>query len=200
MPDNPIKMMIAGVGGQGIVFLTNLLTEAAILADIPAASSEIHGLAQRRGSVTAGVTFGANSYGYVEAAGTDFLIGLEPLEALRCLPYLNRNSRVIIDDNPILPHSVNTGKASYPDVKSVIAFLRQNVRQVIYNQRFSDELPPVLRNTFILGRSLQLGGFPLPPECIAKAIAQRARRGMEQETLKAFQLGLHCNESTGISG
>ena len=105
------KIQIAGVGGQGVVYLTNLLVEAAMIADIPVATSEIHGLSQRGGSVTASITFGDNTYGFIEEAGADFLLGLEALEAQRCVKFLNKNSKVVIDNYRILPYSVNAETA-----------------------------------------------------------------------------------------
>jgi len=185
----PKKLLITGIGGQGVVYLINLITEAALLADIPVASSEIHGLSQRRGSIMAGVTFGENTYGYIEEAGADYLIGLEPLEAQRCFPFLNRNSRVIIDDNRIFPHSVTAGKLSYPDVAEFIDYLRENTKQVIFNLDFDSELKPILRNTYILGKAVTLDGFPVPYAFIEKAIENTAKAGFKEESVRAFQLG-----------
>jgi len=182
-------MLIAGIGGQGVVFLINLLSEAALLADIPVASSEIHGLAQRRGSVVAGITFGKSTFGYLEEAGADYLIGLEPLEAQRCITYLNKDSRVVIDNNQIFPHSVNAQKLSYPDIDKFIEYLQSNIKQLIYNQDFSKDLNPILRNVYLLGRSTSLDGFPVPPESIVEAIKNTARPGMSDFSLMAFKLG-----------
>jgi len=185
------KMLIAGIGGQGVVYLTNLIAEAALLADIPVASSEIHGLAQRRGSVMAGITFGENTYGYVEEAGADYLIGLEPLEAQRCLPFLSKDSRVIIDNNRIYPHSVTAGKASYPDITAFVDYLKRNIKQVIFNLDFDSKLKPILRNTYILGIATQLDGFPVPYKHIEKAIEHIAKSKHKEDSVKAFQLGIN---------
>ena len=182
-------MLIAGVGGQGVVYLTNMITEAALLADIPVASSEIHGLAQRRGSVVAGITFGEKTFGYIEEAGADYLIGLEPLEAQRCIPLLNKNSRVVIDDNRIFPHSVVTGKTKYPDVAAFVEYLKKNIKQVIFNQDYDKNLNPVLRNIYILGRAISLENFPLPPSTIEQAIESTAKIKYRDESIKAFKLG-----------
>ncbi len=144
--DKPKKMLIAGVDGQGVVYLTNIIVEAALSADMPVASSEIHGLAQRRGSVVAGITFGEDSFGFVEEAGADFMLGLEPLEAQRCFRYLNTGSRVIIDNNMIFPHSVNAAKMTYPDPKVFVDYLQRNTQQEIFNRSFDRNLSPILRN------------------------------------------------------
>ena len=193
--DKPIKILIAGIGGQGVVYLTNLITEAAISAGIPVASSEIHGLAQRRGSVMAAVTFGENSFGYIEQAGANYLIGLEPLEAQRCFSYLNKDSRVIIDNNRKFPHSVTSGKTTYPDVDAFVEYLKKNIQQVIFNLEFDKNLNPLLRNTYILGRTTQLDDFPIPPSNIEQVIAASAKAKYREESVKAFRLGMKCSES-----
>ncbi|MBT7617221.1 MAG: hypothetical protein HN590_08065 [Calditrichaeota bacterium] len=186
---NTSKMLIAGVGGQGVVYLINLLAEAALFADISVASSEIHGLAQRRGSVVAGITFGKNTYGYLEEAGADYLIGLEPLEAQRCISYLNKDSKAVIDNNQIFPHSVNSQKLTYPDVEQFTDYLDSNIGQLIYNPDFNLGMNPVLRNVFILGRAMSLEGFPVSDSAIEKAIESTTRANMFEDSLKAFKLG-----------
>jgi len=183
------KMLVAGVGGQGVVYLTNLVVEAAVLCDVPVASSEIHGLAQRGGSVVAGITFGENTYGFIERGGADFLIGLEPLESQRCLPFLNTNSRVVIDNKRILPYSVNASKASYPDSRPLIEYLENNAGQVVVVAESVDNVEPVFRNTYILGRASTLDGFPISCECIEKAIKAVARDAYRDKSLETFRVG-----------
>jgi indolepyruvate ferredoxin oxidoreductase beta subunit len=183
------KLLVAGVGGQGVVYLTNLIVEAALLADLCVASSEIHGLAQRGGSVVAGITFGEDSYGFIERGGTDFLIGLEPLEAQRCLRFLNANSSVVIDNKRVLPYSVNAGKASYPDSRSFFEYLQKHARRVIVIEESDVDLSPILRNIHALGSASTLDGFPIPCECIEKAIENLAKAGYKEQSLEAFRIG-----------
>lgn len=182
-------MLIAGIGGQGVVFVTNLIAEAAMISEVPVATSEIHGLSQRRGSVMAAVTFGENSFGFLEKGGADFLLGLESLEAQRCIDYLNRDSRVVIDSLEIYPHSVTSGKTNYPEIKLFIKYLEENISQVIYNLDFSSDLSPILRNVYLLGIASNLKDFPLKPESIEKAITKTARKKYLEESLRAFRMG-----------
>src|ERR1039457_3787711 len=132
------KLIISGVGGQGVVFLAEILVDAAVMAGIPVATSEIHGLSQRGGSVMAGITFGENAYGFVEDGGADFLLGLEILEAQRCLNYLHTQSIAVIDNTKIIRHTVNSGKLQYPDTERLLDFLKENIREVIF---IEDPLP-----------------------------------------------------------
>lgn len=192
------KILVAGVGGQGVVFLTNLLVKSALLADIPVATSEIHGLSQRGGSVTAGITLGENTYGFLETAGVDILFGLEPLEAQRNVSYLNKNSIAIIDDNRILPYAVNAGNAPYPNIEKFINYLEENIQTVIYNTESPKNMISVLRNLYVLGRASSETQFPIPAKFIEKAITELAKKGFEEESLEAFHLGVN-NKETLIS-
>jgi indolepyruvate ferredoxin oxidoreductase, beta subunit len=188
------KILVAGVGGQGVVFLTNLLVKAALLADIPVATSEIHGLSQRGGSVTAGITLGENTYGFLEKGGVDFLIGLEPLEAQRCVSYLHKNSKAVIDKNRILPYLVNSGHASYPDTDKYIHFLRDRISKVIYIDQELRDIPSVMRNIYTLGRICSEKDFPIGIEYIEQAIQELAKPGYEDKNLDVFRKGLIKNE------
>jgi indolepyruvate ferredoxin oxidoreductase beta subunit len=183
------KMLVAGVGGQGVVFLTNVIVEAAILADLTVASSEIHGLAQRGGSVVAGITVGDNTYGFVERGGADFLIGLELLEAQRCLPFLKVNSRVVIDNRKMLPYAVNAQHASYPDSQAFIEYLGKNTGQVLVISDSGAGLDPILRNIHVLGGATTLKNFPVPCEYIEKAVEIVSMEGYKEQTLQAFRMG-----------
>jgi indolepyruvate ferredoxin oxidoreductase, beta subunit len=188
------KILVAGVGGQGVVFLTNLLVKAAMLADVPVATSEIHGLAQRGGSVTAGITLGENSYGFLEAGGVDILFGLEPLEAQRCVSYLNKNSIAVIDENRILPYSVNSGSTAYPNVKMFVDYLKTNIKNVVYNEESPKGINSIQRNLYVLGKACKLIDFPIETEFIEKAISEIVIKGREEKCLEAFAIGLDEEE------
>src|SRR3990172_10454821 len=123
-----IKILIAGVGGQGIVYLTNIIVEAALLSDIPVCVSEIHGLSQRGGVVTAGIGLGKHNTGFIGKANVDFLFGLEPLETQRCISHLHKNSSVVFCDYEIAPYSVNAQIADYPDTESFYEFLKSRCK------------------------------------------------------------------------
>lgn len=183
------KIIIAGVGGQGVVFLTEILVDAAIRSGIPAATSEIHGLSQRGGSVVAGVTFGENTFGFVENGGADFLLGLELLEAQRSLNYLHSNSVAIIDNTKILPHSVNAQKGVYPDTEKFISYLKKNIKGTIFIDEEFAGLAPVMRNIVVLGKAASVKSFPVKSKFIEEAIKNNPR-GDAQKSLKVFREAL----------
>ena len=181
-----IKIVIAGVGGQGVVFLTGLLVKASMMEGIDVCTSEVHGLAQRGGSVKSGITFGAGSKGFVEKGGADILIGLEPLEAQRNVSFLNSSSTVIIDNNKIYPSAVNLGITKYPDTKRFIEFLEKSVKKVIFLDEEMRSVKPRLRNLYVLGIACNLNLLPVDVESIKKAIRATAKKGMEEESIAVF--------------
>lgn len=110
------SILIAGVGGQGTLLtakvLGNLLTGEGYDVKI----SEIHGMAQRGGSVVTHVRYGSKVYSpIVEPAGADIIIGFERMEALRWAHYLKPGGKMIVNDQKILPMPVISGVAEYPD-------------------------------------------------------------------------------------
>ena len=183
------KIIISGVGGQGVVFLTELLVDAAVRAGISAGTSEIHGLSQRGGSVVAGVTLGKDTFGFVENAGADFLLGLELLESQRSLNYLHSNSVAIIDDTIILPHSVNAQKAVYPDTDKFISYLKKNIKEVIFIKDEFKEITPVLRNLVVLAKAASVKDFPLKVKFLEDAIKNNSR-GNAEKSLQVFRSAL----------
>ncbi len=183
------KLLLASVGGQGGVFLVNLLVEAAIRAGLKVGTSEIHGLSQRGGSVTASLTFGENTYGFVDEAQADYMIGLEPLEAQRNLKYLHPDSCAVIDSNRLIPHSVSSQHARYPDTDGFVRYLKGHIRQVIYVSEETPDIVRIMRNLYVLGRATELQDFPVPVDCILQAIKKMARPKLLETSCQAFEKG-----------
>ena len=110
-----VSVLAVGIGGQGIITLTNILAEAAFRAGHDAKQSEIHGLSQRGGSVSGQVRWGRKVYTPIIMEGTaDFLVALEELESLRYAHVLKPGGLILVNDFSILPATVLTGAAAYP--------------------------------------------------------------------------------------
>lgn len=116
-----MNVLMSGVGGQGIILASDILSEVMMRAGLDVKKSEIHGMAQRGGSVMSHVRFAARVASPIIPLGEcDILLAFEELESARYLPYLNRDSRVIINRFRLSPPSVNAGKDVYPDVLPLI--------------------------------------------------------------------------------
>ena len=106
-----------GVGGQGILLASELTAYALLAAGYDAKKSEVHGMAQRGGSVEAHLRFGKGKVysPVIEPGKVDIMLSFEMMEAVRSLPLLNQKSTVIVNTQKIPPPVVATGKAPYPD-------------------------------------------------------------------------------------
>ncbi|MDP2647173.1 MAG: 2-oxoacid:acceptor oxidoreductase family protein [Desulfobacterales bacterium] len=182
-------MIVAGVGGQGGMFLIKILIEAAMIAGVKVSTSEIHGLSQRGGTVYAGITFGENTFGFVEEGQADFLLGLEALEAQRCIPFIHTGTKAVIDSIKILPFSVNAGMAQYPDSEAFIRHLEKNIEKVIYIKHELKGVNPLTRNIYVLGRATRFDDFPLPPDAIEKAIEKVSKPAFREANVNLFRKG-----------
>jgi indolepyruvate ferredoxin oxidoreductase beta subunit len=107
---------MVGVGGQGIIRASDILSAVLMRAGFDVKKSEVHGMAQRGGCVSSHVRFGPKVYSPLTQKGdVDVLVSFEKLETLRYLDYLKPDGRVIINDEEVYPPSVNLGEEPYPN-------------------------------------------------------------------------------------
>ena len=129
-----IDFLLAGVGGQGTLLASNILAEVGLRAGYDVKKSEVHGMAQRGGSVTSHVRWGNKVYSPLIGQGeVDYLLSFERLETLRYIEHLRPGGTVLVNDHAIPPISVTAGKDTYPDDKSlqdVLAQVTKNVQLV----------------------------------------------------------------------
>jgi len=117
------NIVIAGVGGQGVLLASKVLAESALASGMDVKQNEVHGMAQRGGSVISFVRIGKEVFSPVVIPGTaDILISFEPLEALRYVHYLKPGGMLVYNKVTINPSTVASGLAVYPaDVEAQIA-------------------------------------------------------------------------------
>ncbi|MDR3165469.1 MAG: indolepyruvate oxidoreductase subunit beta [Synergistaceae bacterium] len=110
------SVLLVGVGGQGTILASKVLSAGLMRAGYDVKMSEIHGMSQRGGSVTTHVRFGAKVYSpIVDERGADILVSFEKVEAVRWLAFLKRGGMLVVNDYEIRPLSVLTGSVKYPD-------------------------------------------------------------------------------------
>jgi indolepyruvate ferredoxin oxidoreductase beta subunit len=109
-------ILMFGVGGQGTVLSSDIVCEVALESGFDAKKSEIHGMAQRGGSVVSHVRIAEKVFSPVIALGeADILVSFEHMEFLRYIEYASENSTLILNTNKIFPPGVLSGKEEYPD-------------------------------------------------------------------------------------
>ncbi|MEJ2218800.1 MAG: indolepyruvate oxidoreductase subunit beta [Gemmatimonadota bacterium] len=116
MTHDVVNLVLAGVGGQGSVLANQIVARAADLAGHDVVTSEVHGMAQRGGSVVTTVRFGRDVHApKVPKGEADFVVAFERLEALRFLPYLRPTGVLLVNDQRIVPMIESLRTAEYPD-------------------------------------------------------------------------------------
>lgn len=186
---NTCGVFLAGVGGQGVILASRLLAAAALASGCDVKVSEVHGMAQRGGSVVAQVRFGDKVYSpLIPRGGADILLALEKLEALRFLPYLKRDGTVIINDWEIMPVPVLTGSASYPT--RIVEAIKEAVprTRLVPAQRAAENAgSPRGANAVLVG--FLSGYLPFSEEVWEEAIKRVVPDRLLEATRKAFGAG-----------
>lgn len=183
------SIFITGVGGQGTILASELLSEVALRAGYDVKKSEVHGMAQRGGSVVSAVRFGEKVHSPLVTPGeADVLLAFEPLEALRTLHYVKPNGRVIVNSRPIMPATVASGAAEYPG--DIFGKIRSAVPNVIIvdGVGLAKQAGTVRAvNVVLLG---VLSNFlPFAPEEWEGVITSRVPQKYVDANLRAFRLG-----------
>ncbi|MBR5900541.1 MAG: indolepyruvate oxidoreductase subunit beta [Clostridia bacterium] len=157
-----LNIMIVGVGGQGTLLTSRIIGKTALNAGLDVKMSEVHGMAQRGGSVVTFVRFSEKVYEpVVEVGDVDVLISFERLEALRYSHYVKKDGLIIVNDCRIDPMTVVIGASEYP--KNIICELEKehNVK-VVDGLSIAKEIGfPKVLNTVVLGFSAKQIGFEL---------------------------------------
>lgn len=122
MRKNKINVLICGVGGQGILLASEILSEVLIKAGYDVKKSEIHGMSQRGGSVESHVRAGKKVFSpLIKKGEADFILSFESIEGLRYLEYLSSEGKLIRNTQKIIPLTVTIGNYEYPENPEKIA-------------------------------------------------------------------------------
>lgn len=187
---NVRSMLLAGVGGQGILRASDILCLVLMEAGFDTKKSEVHGMAQRGGCVTSQVRYGKKVYSPLAAPGTvETLIAFEKMESLRYLNYLSPNASVILNTEEIYPPAVNMGDAIYP--LNVIEFIKKHFGLVISLNaaEIAQKAGNVkAANVVLLGAAARLMNidFSIWEDVIKKSFPQK----LVKINLDAFQMGI----------
>ncbi len=184
-----ISVMFCGVGGQGIILATTVLARAAQLAGFDVKVSEVHGMAQRGGSVVGSVRLGNEVFSpTIDKA--DFVVALEKLEALRYVGKLSEEGFMLVNDHEIIPVSMFAAKKEYPrQIISDISKITSHYR-IIKAMEIACKLgQPRVLNTILLGA---LSNFlPIDQKYWLDSINQTVPSRVVDINIRAFKQGLN---------
>jgi len=176
-----IDIVIAGVGGQGNLFLAKLLTQVALKANLDVKRSEIKGLAQRGGPVLSQVRMGEKVWSpLIELGQADLLLGLEPVEALRNAQYLSPSGKAIVSAN-FYPNPVAFSEEEMLEKAKERGFILIPALDIAKAAG-----SPQSMNIVILGAASNF--LPFDVTLFEEVIKENTKRMLE-ENLRAFQKG-----------
>lgn len=183
------NVLLAGVGGQGILLASEVLSEVLMLAGYDVKKNEIHGMSQRGGSVTSHVRFGEKVNSPIIPEGeADILFGFELLETYRYLPLLKKNGKIVANRLRIMPPSVATGLERYPEQLEELIVAAVDESLVIDGLELALAAGnPRTVNTVLLGALSNM--LDIDVTLWQQALTKMVPSKFLEENLKAFELG-----------
>ena len=186
-------IILCGVGGQGILSIATIIGEAAMNENLYIKQAEVHGMSQRGGDVQSNLRISSQPIAsdLIPRGGADVIISMEPMEALRYLPYLSPDGWVITSSAPF----VNI--PNYPDIEQVKAELAQlpHVVMLDIEQMAKDHQVPRSANVILLGAAQHALGIDYDKlEAAVRRVFARKGDAVVEANVKALQLGQNNQE------
>lgn len=189
------NIVVIGIGGQGALTLGVAIAEAALKQGYDVRTTELHGLAQRGGSIPIHVRFGKKMYTAMVLEGeADLVISLEPLEALRSAYYGSKQHKTVfvIDNDPVVPLSVSVLGEKYPSIKEIEKSLKDfsekvivlNASEIVKKETGSN----IAANVYLLGYVVGKGLLPLKEKYILEAMKELGPKYFDVNK-KIFEMG-----------
>ncbi|MCL2475140.1 MAG: indolepyruvate oxidoreductase subunit beta [Chloroflexi bacterium] len=189
MKESPISILICGVGGQGTILARKIICEAFFNSGYDVKASEVHGMAQRGGSVVTHFRAGEDvASPLIEDGQADIILAFEPLEALRFLPKLKRHGQVIVNSQKIMPTSVLIGEFTYPtDIFNKIQTATDKIKIIDALDIATKAGNTKVVNVVLIGVLAKM--LSVSKELWLKAVAASVPLKYQELNIKAFELG-----------
>jgi indolepyruvate ferredoxin oxidoreductase beta subunit len=187
--DRVYNVLIVGVGGQGIILASDVLGRVAARHGYDVKKNEIHGMAQRGGSVSSHVRFGKTVNSPIIKMGeADVLLSFEQIETLRYFPFLSEKGQVVVNDQKILPPAVFTGQQEYPN--DVLQKIKQKAPNTIIvdGPEVAKKIGnPKVLNVIFLGVLSKF--LDIPAEVYEQTLRESLKPKLVEINIKAFNEG-----------
>lgn len=185
-------IILAGVGGQGILTIATIIGDAAAAAGVNLKQAEVHGMSQRGGDVQSNLRLSTEAIhsDLIKQGAADMIISMEPMEALRYLPYLNKEGVVVTSSNAF------KNIPNYPDEEALMAELKALPRTAILpiEDIAKENSVPKSANVVLLGMAAKYIEILSPEqlrESIKRVFASKGEKIVEMNC-QAFDLGLNA--------
>lgn len=185
------NILLVGVGGQGTILVSKIMTSALVEAGYDVKMSEVHGMAQRGGSVSTQVRYGKKVYSPIIGKGqADIMVSFETMEALRWLEYLKPNGKVVVNDYQIPSAPILAGKNDYP--QGVLEIIKSKAQiSVIKAAEIAKQIGnPRTMNIVLLGALVK--GMQFKDVDWDTAILNNVKPAFVDINIKAFNAGMEA--------
>ena len=189
MNESTKSILLVGVGGQGTILASKLLSNGLMQAGYDVKMSEIHGMSQRGGSVSSHIRYGEKVWSpVIEKGSADLLVAFEEMEALRWLDYLRTGGKVVVNGYRIPPVPVTTGKVDYPE--GILEELRKSADTMVVDAAAEAEKlgNPKVMNVILLGTIVK--HMDLQHIDWAQIIRENVKPSFVELNIKALQVGM----------
>jgi indolepyruvate ferredoxin oxidoreductase beta subunit len=183
------NVLIVGVGGQGVLLASEVLSAAAAEAGLDAKKSEVHGMAQRGGVVSSHVRLGEKVYSpLIKEGDADVILAFEKAEAMRWVHFMKDNGTIIVNDYQLVPPIASMKGFDYPTDPIGVVKKRVKDVKIIEAVKIAEELGnPRLVNTILLG--VLSVSLDIDPSVWEKVLRERVPKGTEDLNVKALKEG-----------
>lgn len=183
------NIVLCGVGGQGTILASKLISAAAMAKNLQVHSAETIGMAQRGGSVFSHIRIGEDAQCPMIAAGTaDIILGFEPGEAVRMLPYLKKDGLVVVSQRPVMPVTAALAGTNY-NGSEMTDYLQGCVMNVLLvdTEKACRELGSAkIVNLLLLGAAAASGQLGLDIEDIRQAVVKKVPQKFHELNFRAL--------------
>lgn len=190
------NVVLAGVGGQGIILAAEILGMAAVKEGLNVRVSEIHGMAQRGGAVVSEVRIGEKVLAPTVLEGeADVLLGFEPLETLRNLKFASEKTLVLMSTERIQPTELSVKMQKYPNLEEIEKKIRLFTKKLVLvkTTELARKAGSVLtENIVLIGVLAATGIMPMKDSSIIGALRELVPSKHLDMNIKAFKLGYDC--------
>jgi indolepyruvate ferredoxin oxidoreductase beta subunit len=194
--EDPLNIIIAGVGGQGNIQASYIIASAAVKEGFYVSVGETYGAAQRGGSVMSHIRLSKETqYGPLIPKGkAHTIIGFEPVECLRTVgEFGNKETKVIVNPRPVYPIDVLSGEATYQPLDKILNAIKELVRSVyvVEATELAKEAGDTIVQNIVMVGCLAASGFtPIKPETMRAMVSELFTGKNLELNLKAFDLGI----------
>jgi indolepyruvate ferredoxin oxidoreductase beta subunit len=189
MENRVTNILLVGVGGQGIILASEIMSDVFLTAGLDVKKSEVHGMAQRGGSVSTHVRYGPQVFSpLIKEGEVDIFLAFEELEALRYLHFLRPKPAILLNKERLNPPSVSLGNEAYPEDVSTILRERAGQFKEIPGRELALQAGDVRAVNIVLLGALSVS-LSIPENIWLEHIVRRVPPKAEQINRQAFQLG-----------